>query len=102
MSIRPFARRRLAPLAAAAGVFGGCSQPDAAVAPRTSSVSVSARTVPLPVGFQTQLFASGRDFGGNAVADPAWSTSNPGVLTVDRRGVVTATGVGSATVTATA
>jgi endonuclease G len=106
MSIHPFARRGLAPLAAAAGVLGACSHPDAGVAPGPSSggggVSVSARTVPLPVGFQTQLFANGTDRSGHPVTNPGWSTSSPSVLTVDRNGVITATGVGSAIITATA
>jgi endonuclease G len=69
-----------------------------------ANVTVSSRTVPLPVGFQTQLFAGGTDLSGNAVSGEtiAWSSSNPNVLTVDGRGVITAAGVGSARIRVTA
>lgn len=62
------------------------------------SVSVSARADPLPVGFQTQLFASGTDASGNTVSNVTWASSNPAKLTVDSRGVITAIDTGSAAI----
>jgi len=69
-----------------------------------ANVTVSSRTVPLPVGFQTQLFPGGTDLSGNPVSDEAitWSSSDTNVLTVDSRGVITAAGVGSAKIRVTA
>ncbi len=71
------------------------------------NISVSTRTDPLPVGFQTQFFvnAGSSDSNGNPVgnADVIWSTSNTALLTVDpNTGVVTAKGPGSTVLTATA
>lgn len=69
-----------------------------------ANVTVSSRTVPLPVGFQTQLFPGGTDLSGNPVSGEAitWSSSDTNVLTVDSRGVITAAGVGSAKIRVTA
>lgn len=60
----------------------------------STAVSVSGRTPPLPVGFQDAMFASG------GTAPITWISSNPSVISVDSLGVITATGVGSATIAA--
>jgi DNA/RNA endonuclease G (NUC1) len=69
-----------------------------------ANVTVSSRTVPLPVGFQTELFAGGTDLSGNPVSGQAivWSSSDNSILTVDQDGVITAAGVGSAKIRVTA
>jgi DNA/RNA endonuclease G (NUC1) len=76
------------------------------VTPVAGTIIVQARTNPLPVGFQTQLFlSSGVDANGNPVgnADVTWSSSAPGVVSVNpSTGVLTANGVGQAVLTATA
>jgi DNA/RNA endonuclease G (NUC1) len=60
----------------------------------STAVSVSGRTTALPVGFQDAMFASG-------ATDPiTWISSDPSVLTVDSIGVITAVGVGTATIAA--
>ncbi|HEV2643732.1 MAG TPA: DNA/RNA non-specific endonuclease, partial [Candidatus Elarobacter sp.] len=69
-----------------------------------SKITVSARTVPLPLGMGTQLFASGTDLSGTSISGQTmtWSSSNEDILTVDNRGVISAAGVGSAKIRATA
>ena len=79
----------------------------ATVTVTAGSITVQARTDPLPVGFQTQFFLSGTgsDSNGNPVgnADVLWSSSNTDLLIVDANtGVVTAKGAGSTVLTATA
>ncbi|MDZ4863637.1 MAG: carboxypeptidase-like regulatory domain-containing protein, partial [Gemmatimonadota bacterium] len=59
----------------------------------------------LVVGEQVQAVASVKDNSGNIVPgfNPTWSTSDPGVVTVDpATGLITATGPGTVTITATA
>jgi DNA/RNA endonuclease G (NUC1) len=60
----------------------------------STAVSISGRTTPLPVGFEDAMFVSG------ATAPITWISSDPGVLTVDSVGIITATGVGTATIAA--
>jgi DNA/RNA endonuclease G (NUC1) len=60
----------------------------------STGVSISGRTTPLPVGFEDAMFVSG------ATAPITWISSDPGVLTVDSVGIITATGVGTATIAA--
>lgn len=66
-----------------------------------TSVSVSAGFVPLPVGFNRALFATVRDDFRNEVegAELTFTSSNPGVVVSDGFGNLTASGVGSATLT---
>ena len=84
------------------GVFG-----TAAITVTAGNISVQARTTPLPVGFQTQLFLSNgsTDSNGNPVSSSqvTWSSANPAVLSVAATtGVVTAKAAGSTVITATA
>lgn len=69
-----------------------------------SKISVSSRTVPLPIGYQTQLFASGTDLSGTSISGQTmtWSSADDNVVTVDSHGVVSAAGAGSAKIRATA
>ena len=71
------------------------------------SISLSPRSAPLPVGFQTQLFVNSgsTDKSGNTVgnADVTWSSASPSIATVDpTTGIVTAVASGSAKIIATA
>ena len=71
------------------------------------NVSVSTRTDPLPIGFQTQLFVNSgsTDSKGAPVGngDVIWSSSNPTVVSADpNTGIITANGAGSALIKATA
>ena len=74
--------------------------------PTLGHVTINAGTNPLVIGYQTQLFVNSgsTDQSGNPVgsADVTWSTSNPAIVTVDARGVITAAGDGSAVLTGTA
>ena len=72
------------------------------VTPPPSHVSVSSRPRRLPIGFQTQLFASGTDLSGNPLTTVAWSSSDPSIVSVDQQGVISAAGNGSAQIIATA
>jgi DNA/RNA endonuclease G (NUC1) len=69
------------------------------------NVTVQARPDPLPKGFQTQLFLNNgsTDSNNNPVvnSDITWSTSNPAIVSVNpTTGVITATALGSAVITA--
>lgn len=68
-----------------------------------NSVTVAPSTLPLVVGAQGTLAATTKDDQGVVLAGRivAWTSSNTSVATVNAFGVVTATGVGSATITAT-
>jgi len=71
------------------------------------NVTLSGRTDALPVGFQTQVFvnSSSVDTRGDSVTNSnvLWSSSNPGVVSVEARtGVITANAAGSAVIKATA
>ncbi len=70
--------------------------------PAVASVSVSPSAATVTVGLTTQLSASPRDAGGNALTNPVdWSSGAPAIATVTGTGLVTGVSVGSATITAT-
>lgn len=72
------------------------------VLPAIASISVSGNTV-MSVGATQQLMASALSEGGvNLPAVFGWTTSAANVATVSNVGLVTATGVGNVTITATA
>jgi DNA/RNA endonuclease G (NUC1) len=59
--------------------------------------------VPLPVGFQDQLFATLQDAFGSAIPTTfTWSAETPSIATIDSDGVITGITAGSATFRATA
>ena len=68
-----------------------------------ATVTVAPATLPLVVGQTGTLAATTRDAANNVLTgrDVTWSTSNANVATVSSAGVVTATGVGTATIMAT-
>ena len=75
------------------------------VTPAAASVVLSSRADALPVGFQTQLFATGVDASGAAISSNTqvnWRTDNPNVVTVSAAGVITAISAGTARISATA
>jgi len=72
------------------------------VTPPPSHITVTSRPAELPLGFQSQLFATGTDLSGNPLTTVTWSSSNPSIVSVDQQGVVTAAGIGSAQIIATA
>jgi uncharacterized protein YjdB len=66
------------------------------------SVSVTPAIDSLAVGDTVRLTASIKDVHGTPIAGTvAWATANPGVVSVDATGLVTAMGVGSTSVSAT-
>jgi hypothetical protein len=71
--------------------------------PPVASVDVTPSSLRLSVGQTGQLTATPRDAAGNPLSGRVvtWSTSHGGVATVNGSGLVTAQGVGTATVTAT-
>ncbi|HEX2781674.1 MAG TPA: Ig-like domain-containing protein [Gemmatimonadaceae bacterium] len=68
-----------------------------------ATVTISASRTSLNVGDTTQLTATTRDANGAVLTGRtiAWSSSAPGVAAVSGTGLVTAVGVGTATITAT-
>ena len=59
--------------------------------------------VPLPVGFQDQLFATLEDARGNTIPTTfTWTSETPSIATIDSAGVFTALAAGSAVLRATA
>ena len=68
-----------------------------------ASVAVSPSSAAVSVGGTQQLTATPLDANGNPLSGRAvsWTTSAPGVATVDANGLVTAVATGSATITAT-
>lgn len=72
--------------------------------PAPASVLVTPGSVSLTVGGSANLVASVRDAGGNTLTGErvTWTTSNPGVVSVQQNGGITAVGTGVATVSATA
>src|SRR5207244_587993 len=68
-----------------------------------ATVSVSPASINLQTGQTSQLTATPKDAAGNPLVGRAvtWATSNGSVATVNATGLVTATGAGSATITAT-
>lgn len=75
----------------------------AALQQRLVSAVVSPATVPLLIGGERQLSATGQDARGNAIPSISgfnFSSNNTGVATVSPPGLVTAVAAGSATITA--
>jgi DNA/RNA endonuclease G (NUC1)/uncharacterized protein YjdB len=81
--------------------FGACNP----AAPPPPSIFFTGRTpgdVPLPVGFQDQLFASLQDASGNQINTTfTWSSDTPGIATIDADGVFTGISAGTAVLRAT-
>jgi len=89
----------------ATATFGACNATGTAPPP-VNTISFSGRApsdVPLPVGFQAQIFATVRD-PNNAVVTTTitWSSDSPSVMSVDQDGVITALAAGSMVLRATA
>ena len=86
--------------------FGACNP--AGAPPPLLSISFSGRDpvgdVPLPVGFQSQLFATEHDASNNTTVTTTftWSSDTPEIGTVDQSGVITGVGAGTAVFRATA
>ncbi|WP_373067730.1 DNA/RNA non-specific endonuclease [Gemmatimonas sp.] len=75
------------------------------VTPAAATLTLSSRTDSLPVGFQTQLFATGFDASGTTITSNTqvnWRTDNPSVITVSAAGVLSAIGAGTTRISATA
>jgi hypothetical protein len=77
---------------------------DITITGATERVEVTPATLDMPLGTSQQFQSSVRDAQGNQVPNSTvvWTTSTAAVLTVSSSGVVTAAGVGTAQVTATA
>jgi DNA/RNA endonuclease G (NUC1) len=86
-----------------ASSFGGCNADGPIPVGKTITFTGRVATdVPLPVGFQDQLFASVRNPDGTTnTAGVTWSSDTPDVATIDQSGVFTALIAGSATFRAT-
>lgn len=87
--------------------FGACfGQPPVEPEEPTASISFSGRNafdVPLPVGFEDQLFATLRGGDGVEIATTfTWASETPDIATVDADGVIHAVSAGMATLRATA
>jgi DNA/RNA endonuclease G (NUC1) len=82
--------------------FGACNADSAG----GFSVNISGRTsgdVPLPVGFQDQLFARLVDANNQTLASTfVWTSDTPAIASIEQNGVMTALAEGSATLRATA
>jgi len=73
------------------------------VAAVVAAVVITSPMARIPVETRVQLQASAHDRNGNTLARTLnWSSSNPAVATVDGTGLVSATGVGTATISAAA
>ena len=83
-----------------ANTFGACNP--ALPLGAQGSVTVTSGKTELALGMQTQFFYGGTDASGAPVTSVVWSTSNPSIITVDAKGVVTAKSLGSAQLVATA
>ncbi len=73
------------------------------VTPAAAALTLSSRADSLPVGFQTQLFATGFDATGAPIVNNTqvnWRTDNPAVVTVSQTGVLSAIGAGTTRVSA--
>lgn len=71
--------------------------------PAVAAVEVSPASLSIRVGAASQLTATSRDAGGNALTGRSvtWQTDSPTVATVSASGLVTAVGTGTATIAAT-
>ena len=81
--------------------FGACNEEPA----EPNHVTISGRgtsDVPLPVGFQDQLFAQLVNSSGNLPSNFIWTSETPATASIDANGVFTALAEGSATLRATA
>ena len=91
--------------ATSGGVTKSATKEITVTQPPAGHVTIGVGTNPLVIGYQTQLFVNGgsADQSGNLVTSDSvtWSTSNPAIITVDSRGVISAAGDGSATLTGT-
>lgn len=100
--VRIWWRVRLAGAAAISVLLlGACS--DGVEPVSIASIELhSDSSFPLAVGGTLMLLTDVRDTQGRSVRDPmlTWTTSDSAIATVDRNGVVTATGVGTVTITA--
>ncbi|HUR91791.1 MAG TPA: Ig-like domain-containing protein [Gemmatimonadaceae bacterium] len=82
---------------------GGGDGPTPPGGPASLTIEPSSDVRLLGVGDTRQLTATPRDSDGNPVsATVTWTSTNPAVATVNSSGLVTATGIGTATVRATA
>lgn len=80
--------------------FGACNL---AVAPASiGSVTLTSGKTELAFAMQTQFFYGGVDLSGHTVTSVVWSTSDAAIIAVDQKGIVTAKGLGSAKLIATA
>jgi DNA/RNA endonuclease G (NUC1) len=74
--------------------------------PIVGHVTIGSGTSPLVIGYQTQMFVNGgsTDQGGIPVtsSEVTWTSSDPSILAIDNRGVVTAVANGSAMLIGTA
>jgi DNA/RNA endonuclease G (NUC1) len=89
---------------AATSTFGACNADEPTNT--ANHISITGRTaseVPLPVGFQDQLFARLLDFQNQAVPSTfVWSSETPAIASIEQNGVITALAAGSAILRATA
>jgi DNA/RNA endonuclease G (NUC1) len=89
---------------AARATFGACNAEEPTNT--DNRIVITGRTVsdvPLPVGFQDQLFAREVDFNGQTVPSTfTWSSETPAVANIEPNGVMTALAEGSAVLRATA
>lgn len=86
-------------------VLSACSgNEDIAPSPTLSVVEVSLGSVPLALGMSIAASAVGRDEHGNVIATGpvTWASSATNVATVDQSGIVTAAGIGTTSISATA
>lgn len=84
--------------AAAPDNFGGCNGRTPGVSLPTITFSGRAPAdIALPVGFQSQIFASVRRNGATSTESVVWSSDTPALASIDSRGVITSLGAGTAT-----
>jgi DNA/RNA endonuclease G (NUC1) len=92
--------------APATSSFGACNGSGSPPPPPSKTISFSGRTpgdVPLPVGFEDQLFATLHDGSGAVVPTTfTWSSETSNIASIDQNGVMRALTAGTATVRATA
>lgn len=84
---------------AAGNSIGACNSGVGPPPPAYQNISFTGRTaadIPLPVGFQDQVFASVIDEKGNVVVTSiTWSAETPELASIDERGVITALAAGT-------